>query len=59
MRLSVYDALGRIVAVPVDGMRSAGDHEVIFEAGRLPAGMYLYRLEASGASLTGVMHRVD
>ncbi|NNE71639.1 MAG: T9SS type A sorting domain-containing protein, partial [Rhodothermales bacterium] len=45
VRLSVYDALGREVAVLVDARMEAGVHEVQFEAGDLPSGTYLYRLQ--------------
>ena len=46
--LKVYDTLGREVAVLVDGLMTAGRHEVRFDAGALPSAMYLYRLEAAG-----------
>ncbi len=46
VRLVVYDMLGREVAVLVDGERSAGEHAVLFEAGKLSSGVYIYRLQA-------------
>jgi hypothetical protein len=52
VRLAVYDALGRTVAVLVDGEREAGAHAVGFEASALPAGVYVARLEAAGQALT-------
>ncbi|MCB2203496.1 DUF3160 domain-containing protein [bacterium] len=45
-RLSVFNMLGREVAVLVDGRLSAGRHQLEFHAGSLPAGMYLLRLVA-------------
>jgi hypothetical protein len=48
VRLTVYDALGRAVAVLVDEAREAGQHAVAFEAAALPAGVYVARLEAGG-----------
>ncbi len=45
IRLIVYNMLGREVERLVDGVREAGNHEVTFEAGGLPSGTYLYRLE--------------
>ena len=48
VRLVIYDVLGREVAVLVEDTRPAGRHEATFEADRLPSGIYLYRLEASG-----------
>lgn len=53
--LAVYDALGRQVAVLVDGARPAGRHETVFDAARLPSGMYLYRMTADGQVRTGRM----
>ena len=43
-RLVIYDLLGRQIKTLVDSYREAGSHEVIFEAGDLPSGAYLYRL---------------
>ena len=55
VRLSVYDALGRRVAVPVDGPLPAGRHTVVFDAGGLAGGLYLYRLETPGRTLARTM----
>jgi hypothetical protein len=49
--LTVYDILGRQVAVLVDGMMPAGSHHVTFDGTMLPSGVYLYRLESGGKSL--------
>jgi hypothetical protein len=49
VRLSVYDVLGREVAVLVDGAMAAGEHEATLDRTPLPAGAYLVRLEAAGA----------
>jgi hypothetical protein len=59
-RLAVYDALGREVAVLVDGFMQAGNHEVRWN-GRdsngnpVSSGVYLYRLEAGGKAETKKM----
>ncbi len=58
VRLVVYDVLGRQVRVLVDGMREAGTHAVRFEAGSLPSGTYLYRLETPGGHLVQAMQVV-
>ncbi|MEM6648058.1 MAG: SdrD B-like domain-containing protein, partial [Bacteroidota bacterium] len=52
VRLVVYDVLGRPVQTLMNGVVRAGSHEVTFEAGNLPSGTYLYRLDANGQSLT-------
>ena len=48
VRLDVYDVVGRAVATLADGTREAGEHVTRFEAGALPAGVYVVRLEAVG-----------
>jgi hypothetical protein len=52
VRLTVYDALGRAVAVLVDETREAGPHTAAFDASALPSGAYLVRLEVGGRALT-------
>lgn len=46
--LRVFDATGRMVAVLVDQVQSAGVHEVAFAARRLPGGVYVCELAAGG-----------
>ena len=46
--LTVFNALGQQVATLVDGDLPAGTHRVTFESSSLPAGVYLYQLEAGG-----------
>jgi hypothetical protein len=50
--LTVYDMLGREVAVLVNGSMPAGAHSVTFDASGLSSGTYIYRLEAGGQVLT-------
>jgi VWFA-related protein len=45
MRLSVFDMMGREVAVLVDGHMSVGTHTVNYNPGDLPSGRYLLLLE--------------
>jgi Domain of unknown function DUF11/Secretion system C-terminal sorting domain/GEVED domain len=52
VRLAVYDALGREVALLVDGTIQAGQHDVQFSAGNLPTGAYLYRLRTEAGTLS-------
>lgn len=49
VRLSVFDAVGKEIANPVNENLSPGKYEVDFDAGNLPSGVYFYRLEVSGA----------
>ncbi len=50
VRVAVYDVLGREIAVLYDG--PAGERTVTFDASGLPAGLYVYRLEAGGETQT-------
>jgi hypothetical protein len=52
VRLAVYDALGREVAVVAEGWRAAGAHEAALDAAALPAGVYLARLTAGARTAT-------
>lgn len=48
VRLAVYDALGRRVAVLVDEAQTAGRKQIDLDGGQLASGVYLLRLEAGG-----------
>ncbi|PAP76005.1 discoidin domain-containing protein [Rubrivirga marina] len=51
VRLDVFDATGRRVAVLVDEARPAGSHAVSFDVSGLSGGVYLVRLGAGGETL--------
>ncbi len=54
VRAVLYDLLGRERGVLFDGYLSAGAaQEVTIEAGDLPAGVYVYRVEAGGGVVGG------
>jgi hypothetical protein len=53
--LEVLDAHGRRVRVLHEGPLAAGSHELVFDAGELPSGLYLLRLRAGGLVLTRKM----
>lgn len=53
--LTVYNALGERVAMLVNEERAAGMHEVVFDGGALPSGVYYYRLQTEGTTITRVM----
>lgn len=55
VNLTVFDGLGREVAVLQDGFLSAGVHTSTFNAGNLPSGTYLYRLWTPGRTETRTM----
>ena len=60
VRLSVFDARGRIVDILIDSQKPAGPHQVLWNGrdttGRnAPSGTYLYRLQVPGNTLTRKM----
>ncbi len=56
VQLTVFDMLGREVTTLVNGeIQGAGSHKIIFEAGSLASGIYIYRLETSGKVLNKKM----
>ena len=55
VRLTVYDMLGRRVSVLIDETQSPGSHDVSWDASQLSSGVYIYRLEAGGQTLTRKM----
>lgn len=55
VKLSVYDMVGREIENLAFGVYTAGSHEVTFEAGDLPSGTYLYRLDTPKESFTQKM----
>jgi hypothetical protein len=50
VKLTVYDLLGREVAVLAEGVQEAGTHDVVFDASGYPSGVYFYRIEAGAFS---------
>ncbi len=55
VRLTVFDVLGKLVEVLVDGQLSPGTYEVDFDGSNLPSGVYYYILEAEDFSMTKKM----
>ena len=52
VRLTVYDVLGRRIAVLTDGIQTPGKHTVRFEASHLPSGLYFVIFDAGGKTFT-------
>ncbi len=52
VRLSVYDVLGREVAMLVEQVLGAGEHAATVDATMLAPGVYVYRLDAGEHTLT-------
>lgn len=50
VRLTLFDVLGREAAEIADGSLAAGSHEIAFDAGGLPSGIYIARLSAGEVS---------
>ena len=44
VKVIVYDILGREIATLVNEVKQAGNYEVVFDAGKLSSGTYLYRI---------------
>jgi hypothetical protein len=55
VKLSVYNILGQKVATLVDGMQPVGYHAVTWNGTNVASGVYIYRLEAQGHTLTHKM----
>jgi len=47
VRISIYDVLGKEVALLIDTQQPAGEHFVEFNTPGLSSGVYFYRLEAN------------
>jgi hypothetical protein len=54
-RLTVYDLMGRQIAVLVDGPKAAGEHSVVFDGTGLASGVYMVELVAEGQRVTRLM----
>lgn len=52
-RLSIYNLLGQRVQVPFDGPLQPGLNRLVFQAGNLPPGLYLYTLHGDRISQSG------
>lgn len=55
VRLDVFNVLGQRVATLANGTFSSGTHTVQFDASRLSSGVYLYRLQSGGMTISKSM----
>jgi hypothetical protein len=46
VKIAVYDVIGRLIATLANERYQAGRHEIKWNVGGLPAGIYFYRMEA-------------
>ncbi|OPZ81343.1 MAG: Endonuclease/Exonuclease/phosphatase family protein [bacterium ADurb.Bin431] len=53
--LTIHDLRGRVIEVPVDEVQDAGSHQIRFDAGALPAGLYPYYLVSETGISSGKM----
>jgi len=54
-RLTVYNLLGQSVSVPFEGALNPGVNRIVFDASKLPAGLYLYSFRTNQSSDSGKM----
>lgn len=55
VNLKVFDAVGREVAILENGLKSAGIHQVTFDASSLSSGLYFYQLQSLEGIITKKM----
>jgi Carbohydrate family 9 binding domain-like/Secretion system C-terminal sorting domain len=55
VKISVYDFLGREVAILVNGMKPAGTHKAQFDGSNLSSGIYFYKLQSEGTVISKKM----
>lgn len=51
-RIVIFDVAGRTVGMVIDGLQTAGAHQVNWDGRGLADGLYFYRLEAGGEQVT-------
>jgi hypothetical protein len=63
VRLTIHDAGGRTITSLADAILPAGEHHIVWDGrtadgGRIGSGIFFYRLEAAGLSITRKLTRV-
>jgi len=52
VKVAVYNIIGQKIVTLVNGVKSAGEHSITFNANRLPSGIYFYTLSSGSLTLT-------
>ena len=52
VQLDIINQIGETVAILIKGQKEVGAHTQVFDGSKLPAGLYLYRLQVDGKSIT-------
>jgi len=55
VQIDIFDITGRLIETVADGYRSAGNHNLIWNAGEYSSGVYYYRLNADGGTFVSKM----
>jgi hypothetical protein len=48
VNVSIYNTTGQKIDTLIDTAQTAGKHEVIWDASRFAAGVYFYKIQATG-----------
>ena len=55
VRITLYDVSGHLVKIIEDAQRKAGNYSVMVDASRMRSGLYYYKIEADGQTMTRKM----
>jgi len=55
VNMTVYNIVGMAVATLVDRLQPAGNYQARFDAGNMPSGMYIVRIQAGAYTATRKM----
>jgi hypothetical protein len=59
VNLVVHNSLGQVVATLADGVLVSGPHQVFWNAGNLPEGIYYCRLQAGDKTVSGKIIKIE